>query len=90
MRPEPVADEHHPLAGGPPVALKDMQVRKALAYALDRQLLNDTLYDGEAILTDSPIPPTSVWGPASARGAISYPYDLARGRADAPGRIHEG
>jgi peptide/nickel transport system substrate-binding protein len=59
-----------------PAALKNPMVRKALAYAADRALLNDSLYFGEGILSDSPVAPTSIWGPAAIRGAAAYPFDL--------------
>jgi len=61
-----------------PRALQDPRVRKALAHAVDKSILNETLYDGDGILADGVVPPMSIWGPAAERGAIKYPYDLRR------------
>ena len=67
--------ETHPLAPGyiPDDPLRDLRVRKALNYAIDRDTLNDTFFDGEGVLqTILGIPPTrsdyeGSWTP--------YPYD---------------
>jgi peptide/nickel transport system substrate-binding protein len=61
-----------------PKGLLNPLVRKALASSLDRQPLNDALYDGDGIISDSMFPPQSVWGAAAARGAVKYPYDARR------------
>lgn len=61
-----------------PRTLLNPVVRKALAHAVDRQPLNDALYDGDGIISDSMFPPQSIWGPAVQRGAVQYPYDLQR------------
>lgn len=61
-----------------PQALLNRTVRKALAHALDRSTLNEALYYGLGIVTDSVIAPSSIWGPAAERGAVKYPYDLRR------------
>jgi peptide/nickel transport system substrate-binding protein len=68
MRPDYVAQR----------GLQDPRVRKALAHAVDKSILNETLYDGDGILADSVVPPMSLWGPAAERGAAKYPYDLRR------------
>ena len=61
-----------------PRHILDPRVRKAMAHAVDKELLNQTLYDGDGILADSVVPPMSIWGPAAERGAVKYPYDLRR------------
>lgn len=61
-----------------PKALLNRTVRKALAHAVDQVLLNDSLYFGLAMPADSPVPPSSIWGPAADRGAVKYPYDPRR------------
>lgn len=61
-----------------PKILLNRTVRKAVAHAVDKAALNDALYDGLAIPTDSLIAAGSIWGPAAARGAVKYLYDLQR------------
>ena len=67
--------EIHPLAPGyiPDDPLRDLKVRMALNYAIDREAINESFFDGEGILqTILGIPPTrsdyrDEWVP--------YPYD---------------
>jgi len=61
-----------------PQAMLDPRVRKALAYAVDRQALNDSIYHGQMAVSDFLISPQSQWGPAVAAAAATYPYDLQR------------
>src|SRR5581483_2695457 len=59
-----------------PITFTDARIRKALMYSVDKQALSEALFEGQGILTDTPIPPTS---PAFAdvdRVATKYPYDL--------------
>lgn len=61
-----------------PRAILDVRVRRALAHAIDRHALNDAVFEGEGIVTDSPIP-AAVEYYAEVDGAIAkYPYDLRR------------
>ena len=56
------------------------EVRQAISYAIDRQVLVDEIYAGEALVSDSPVPP----GFLSYRDVpIRYPKnaDLAKARA---------
>jgi peptide/nickel transport system substrate-binding protein len=69
--------QNRPDLANPRILLNPM-VRKALAHAIDRPLLNDSLFDGQSIISDSMVAPTSVWGAAAQRGAVAYPFDLAR------------
>ncbi|MBM2812667.1 MAG: hypothetical protein HW416_3426 [Chloroflexi bacterium] len=64
-----------PEYASPPTIL-DPRVRKALAHALDKDLINDAVYGGNHILADSMISPKSEFGAASDRGVVKYPYDL--------------
>ena len=50
-----------------PAEIRDPRVRKALAFAVDRESLNQALFDGEAILADSPIPPGNLYDADLAR-----------------------
>ncbi|MPZ15652.1 MAG: hypothetical protein GEU73_14725 [Chloroflexi bacterium] len=61
-----------------PQTLLNRTMRKALAHAIDKTTLNETLNFGLGIVTDSPIAPNSIWGAAAERGAVKYLYDLRR------------
>jgi peptide/nickel transport system substrate-binding protein len=61
-----------------PTTLLDVRVRKALAHSVDKQELNSALFEGEGILTESPIPPTSAYFAEVDRVAAKYPYDVRR------------
>jgi len=58
-----------------PMTALDPRVRKALAYALDKQTINDVVYSGDNLNADSMMTPRSEFGAASDRGVIKYPYD---------------
>jgi peptide/nickel transport system substrate-binding protein len=58
-----------------PRALLDVRVRKALAYAVDKQAVNEAGNAGLATEADYYLPPGSQWGAAVQRGAIKYRYD---------------
>lgn len=61
-----------------PAAFLDVRVRKALMHLIDKQSLSDALFEGEGILTDTPIPPTSSAFAEVDRVATKYPYDARR------------
>src|SRR5205823_12133854 len=61
-----------------PITLLDVRVRKALAYSVDKPTLNEALFEGEGILTETPIPPTSSAFAEVDRVATKYPYDPRR------------
>lgn len=57
-----------------PRALLDARVRKALAYAVDKQVVNDAVNHGLAVPADYILPPVGLWAEAVKRGAVKYPY----------------
>jgi peptide/nickel transport system substrate-binding protein len=61
-----------------PATLLDVRVRRALAHSVDKQELNNALFEGEGILTETPIPPTSAYFADVDRVAAKYPYDVRR------------
>lgn len=61
-----------------PRALQDVRVRRALAHSLDKQVLNDTLYEAEGVMTDTLLPTTVDYYPTIDRAVVKYPFDLRR------------
>ncbi len=61
-----------------PAALRDVRVRLALAYAVDKAGINDALYEGQNPVADSVFPSTSDLGRSADAAVTKYPYDLAR------------
>lgn len=61
-----------------PSALLDVRVRKALAYALDKQALNESLFEGQGVMADLPIPPGAPYWAEIQRTVELYPYDLQK------------
>jgi peptide/nickel transport system substrate-binding protein len=59
-----------------PRAILEPRVRKALAHAIDKSAINDAVYGGKAILTDTPIFKGSEWGPALDDSIPTYSLDL--------------
>jgi len=57
-----------------PRALIDVRVRRALAYAVDKQTLNDVVNHGIGVEADYILPPLGEWADAVKRGAVRYPY----------------
>jgi peptide/nickel transport system substrate-binding protein len=66
QRPDYVGDE----------ALLDLRVRRALAHAIDRQAINDGVFDGLGAPTESPVPPTLPYSAEVDRSLTKYPLDL--------------
>ncbi len=58
--------------------LMDVNVRKAIASAVDKQAINDGIYEGEGINSDSVIPPTVDYYAQVDRATNKYPYDPRR------------
>jgi peptide/nickel transport system substrate-binding protein len=61
-----------------PAALTDVRVRSALAHAVDRQTLTDSIYGGVAPLSDYVVAPLGLWAPAIQRGVVPHPFDVRR------------
>jgi peptide/nickel transport system substrate-binding protein len=61
-----------------PRALMDVRVRKALAHAVDKQALDDALFEGEGIMTEVPVPPNADYFAQIDAAATKYPYDVRR------------
>src|SRR5207245_264205 len=59
-------------------AILDARVRRALAFALDKGALNDSLYEGQNIMAESLFPPVMAFYPEIERAIAKYPYDLRR------------
>jgi ABC-type transport system substrate-binding protein len=68
QRPEFVGDD----------ALLDLRVRRALAHALDRESLNDGLFNGIGFPTDEIVPRTASFYPDYDRAMTRYPLDDTR------------
>ncbi len=64
-----------------PRALLDLRVRKALAHTVDKQSINDAIYDGGGLPTDSPIPARMWFFSEVDRAIAKYPLDLRRAEA---------
>jgi len=70
QRPEYVSDE----------ALLDLRVRRALAHTIDRQVLNEGVYEGFGITTETIVPPTVPFYSDLDRILSRYPVDPNRAR----------
>jgi len=58
--------------------LDNKLVRQAMAYAIDREEINETIYAGLAVPASGPIPPSLAW--AYNEDVKPYPYDPDRAR----------
>jgi peptide/nickel transport system substrate-binding protein len=61
-----------------PRALLDVRVRQALAHTVDKQLLNETIYEGLMAPSDFLMSAASEWGPVVDPVLVKYPYDPRR------------
>jgi peptide/nickel transport system substrate-binding protein len=61
-----------------PRALHDVRVRRALASAIDKQAVSDAVYEGEGIVTDTPLAPTVDFHATIDAAVTKYPYDVSR------------
>ena len=69
--------QHRPEFANPP-AVRDVRVRRALAHAVDRPVINETLFDGKGITSDSLIYPTVPYFADVERAIARYPFDVRR------------
>jgi len=61
-----------------PRAVLDLRVRRAFAHAVDRQGLNDGLFQGHNILGDTIVPPAVDYYAEIERVMTKYPFDVRR------------
>jgi len=61
-----------------PVSLLEVGVRKALAHAVDRQALNDAVFDGEGVIADAMVPSNLGYYPTIDAAIAKYSYDPRR------------
>ena len=59
-------------------ALLDVRVRRALAHTIDRQTLNDVLFDGKGFMIETNVPTDARFYPQVERSIARYPYDPRR------------
>lgn len=59
-------------------ALLDVRVRRALAHAIDRQAINDGVFDGQGIMIETLVPPNALFFPEAQAAIMQYPYDPRR------------
>lgn len=61
-----------------PRGLLDPRVRQAFAFTVDKQLLNETIYEGLMTPADFLMAASSQWGPVVEPAIVKYPYDPRR------------
>jgi peptide/nickel transport system substrate-binding protein len=61
-----------------PTALRVVRVRAAFAHAIDREALNEAVYLGESIITDTPVTPAAPYYSDLTRQIARYAYDPVR------------
>ncbi|MBM2812217.1 MAG: hypothetical protein HW416_2976 [Chloroflexi bacterium] len=59
-------------------ALMDVRVRKAIAHGIDRETLNEVLFDRQGFMTETFIAPQMSYYPDIDRAITKYPYDARR------------
>lgn len=62
-------------------ALRDVRVRRALAHALDRETLAESMQHGFGGVADTGYPPTAAIYPRIAQAITRYPFDPRRAEA---------
>ena len=61
-----------------PPALADVRVRRAIVHGMDKQSLNDGIFDGQAIVIDTFLSPDVAYYADLDRALGKYPYDPRR------------
>jgi peptide/nickel transport system substrate-binding protein len=69
--------QHRP-AYANPRGLLDVRVRRALAHSVDKQAINEGLFEGEALIADSFMAPTIDYYAEIDRAIAKYPFDPRR------------
>jgi peptide/nickel transport system substrate-binding protein len=57
-------------------AILNVRVRQALAHAVDKQALNDAIFEGQGVMADTVVPFNVSAFPAVDRAIQKYPYDV--------------
>jgi peptide/nickel transport system substrate-binding protein len=61
-----------------PRALLDVRVRRALSHAVDKNGINEALFEGDGIMSETAIPSTVDYFDQLDRAVVKYPYDPRR------------
>ena len=61
-----------------PQAVRDVRVRRALTHAIDKPAINESLFQGKGLTSDSLLYPTLSYYPLIDQAVAKYPYDLRR------------
>jgi len=61
-----------------PRSILDARVRKALAYTVEKDSINEAVYAGGSLVADFMIPPVALYGAAIDAAITKYPYDPRR------------
>lgn len=69
--------QHRPEYASPQAVL-DLRVRRALAHAIDRQAINESLYEGKGIIVDTLLYPGTPYEAELQRAVGSYPHEPRR------------
>ncbi len=72
------AEVQHRPAYTVPAGILDVRVKRALAHAIDRDALNDSVFEGEGIVTHTPLPATVPYAVDLDRAIAKYPFDPRR------------
>jgi peptide/nickel transport system substrate-binding protein len=64
-----------------PSSLTDVRVRRAIAHAVDKDGLNEGLFDGQGIMSNTHVTPQAPIFPEVDRAINKYPYDPRRTEA---------
>jgi peptide/nickel transport system substrate-binding protein len=59
-------------------ALLDVRVRRALMHTIDRQALNDGLFDGQGAMSEALVPPRMPYTAEAERAIARHPFDPQR------------
>jgi peptide/nickel transport system substrate-binding protein len=59
-------------------ALRDLRVRRALMHTLDRQALNEGVFDGRGMMTETIVPPNALFFAQLDRAITKYQFDPRR------------
>jgi peptide/nickel transport system substrate-binding protein len=61
-----------------PQAVRDVRVRRALAHAIDKPAINESLFQGKGLTSDSLLYPTLSYYGLIDQAIAKYPYDVRR------------